>query len=576
MSAIKFEFDSTSMEELLKNEIVLDDADVKSNSVITGKVVSIEKDIDEPYVLLALPYKADGKVLLSDLDTEPKIGEELEALVYHLEESSGLLILSVRRLKQRIGWSLIESSFEKELSVYGTIKRKVNGGFLVDVSSILLFLPFTELGHYPKMRENQDHDSFPEDEIALRILELDVKKKRGLVSRKKIQEEEKEVYWKKFAEIHQQGSIVHGKIVHIINVGVFVEKDKVTGFVHNSNISWSRSNTEQKKSFSVGQDVSVYILEIDVENRRLSLGIKQTLVDPWTNIEEHISVGQVQTGKVQFVAKYGAFFDLSEDLEGLLHVSEMSWVKNYFKMSDLLKVGEEVQVKVVGVNKEEKKISLSVRELTENPWLKIKNDYKVGDTFKGNITRMFKSGLFVSFEENLEAFIKKEDLTWEDKYSFTVLDNFKKTQEISFKITEINLEKKCIYGSHRACLENPYKIFKEQYKMGSILDAIIASITSFGLFLSIEGVPMDALVPMRFIPKEKSTDLRKHFQKKEKIQVCVKYIDVENEKITLSITDVVTKLASQEIRKYITRESELEKATFSPFAELGNFLEKNS
>ena len=569
VSTVSFQTPNVSMEELLNQE-PMSVQEVSSGKIVIGKIVSIHNEKEPAYAIVSIGAKLEGQISLKEFDDDVKMGEEVEALVRGRDKETGLIILSKRELERRKGWEVIIESFEKELPVNGEVKRKMKQGYLVNVEQVPMFMPHSLVGSLANAQNKKGRRfDLIGTSFTVNIIELNHKRKTGIVSRKKFQDEQNQQHWSAISEKLNIGDIVAAKVVKQIKAGVFLEVENVLGFMHNNNISWERNKDELKEGLKDVETIQARVLEIDAENNRLSLGVKQLTEDPWSTVNEKYEVGQVVKGTVSFVANYGAFIDMGNGLEGLLHVTEMSWTRKVNQAREIVRLGQEIEAKIIGINAADKRISLGLRQMFENPWTDIKTTYKVGQVVKGFVKDLAPFGAFVAITDEIDGLIRKEDINW-DEPAVDPRKHFKTGQEIEFKIVEINLEDKRIGCSARHLLPNPYKDLRNKYPRGSVVEGVISGVADFGVFIRFED-RYEGLVHINNLPQEQTTNIRQNYKKGDAVKAVVKGIDAENRKISLSIKDVEYALARKEMAQYIEKDYKDEIATSNPFATLAGF-----
>lgn len=562
--AIKFQIPNESMESLL-NESSVPVTDVHKGDIIQGKVVTFQKDEHSNSIIIAMGTKSEGRISLKEFDEKPSVGDTVEAIVKYIDKDSGLAVLSKRALEQRRGWEIVKDAYDNSVPINGSVKRKMKQGYLVNAEGLHLFLPHTLVGSLANYRQKTRKADIIGKSLSFKIVELNPRKKTGIVSRKAFLDEQNNQRWDELTEAVKIGDVIEAIVKKHITVGAFLEVNGVLGFLHKSNISWDRKNDNFKEKLPLESTISVRVLEIDPENHKLSLGLKQLTEDPWEAVDQKFEVGQKVTGKISFVARYGAFVDLGESLEGLLHVSEMSWTRKINHAHEIVKLDQEIETIILGINKEEKRISLGLKQLFANPWDEIRDNLSVGHVMKSTVRDVTSFGIFVSISNDIDGLIRKDDISWEEPAP-DPKKSFKSGDEIEFKIIEINLDDRKIGCSRRHLLPNPYKGLKKKYPRGSVIKGSVSGIVDFGIFVRFdEGY--EGLVHTSAMEREQSQNLKTTFQKGMPVQVVVKSIDPENRKISLSLKDVNYALEKMEMSQYIEK-NEDQPLTDNPFKNL--------
>jgi len=541
-------------------------ADIRSGATITGKIVSITAD----YVVVDMGSKSEGRIGIREFDTAPAVGETVEALVRSFDQETGMVQLSKRELELRRGWEIVKEAHEKNVPVNGLVKRSMRDGYMVNVEGVFMFMPHTAVGLLGPRERGARKMNIVGQNYLVKILDLNDRRKTGTVSRKAFQDEQNATVWKDIGNKINLNDSVKGVVTKHTNSGVFINIQGIEGFLHRSNITWERKADNAKDKIEIGTEVTVRVLEIEPENHRLSLGLKQLTDDPWSTVLTRFKVGDKVKGTVSFVATYGAFVELDAGLEGLLHITEMSWTRKVNHANEIVKLGQEVETKIIGINKDDKRISLGLRQLHANPWDTIRTEVKVGETMRGKIRGLTNTGIFVSITDAIDGLIKKEDIGWTEpapdpKRTYKIGD------EIEFKVIEINSEDRKVQCSIRHTLPNPYKKLRDKYPRGTVVAGVVTGIVDFGVFIKFdEGY--EGLAHISTMEKEQSANFKKAFTKGQEIKAVIKSIDPESRKISFSLKDVTFALEKIEMRQYLEKESTSRAETTSPFAGLKSLV----
>jgi len=557
---VLFQDSNVSMADVFKTDTAV--ADIRSGGIISGKIVSITPE----FAIVDMGGKSEGRIGLREFDVAPAVGETVEALVKSYDRETGLVQLSKRELEMRRGWEIVKEAHEKAVPVNGLVKRSMRDGYMVNVEGVFMFLPHTEVGLLGPRDRGAKRLNIVGQTYLVKILDLNDRRKTGTVSRKAFQDEQNATVWKDIGSRIQLNDSVKGIVTKHTNSGVFINVQGIEGFLHRSNMTWERKADTAKEKLEIGAEVTVRVLEIEPENHRLSLGLKQLTDDPWSTVLTRFKVGDRVQGKISFVANYGAFVELGEGLEGLLHVTEMSWTRKVNHASEMVKVGQDIETKIIGINKDDKRISLGLRQLHANPWDTIRTEIKVGETMKGKIRGLTNTGIFVSITDSIDGLIKKEDIGWTEpapdpKRTYKIGD------EIDFKVIEINSEERKVQCSIRHTLPNPYKNLRDKYPRGTVIEGTVSGVVDFGIFIKFdEGY--EGLAHLSTMEKEQVGNFKKVFAKGQPVKAVIKSIDPESRKISLSLKDVTFALEKIEMRQYLEKESSNKTETTSPFANL--------
>ncbi len=537
-------------------------ADIRPGGEVTGKIVSITPD----FAIIDMGGKSEGRIGIREFDVTPAVGETVEALVKSYDRETGLVHLSKRELEMRRGWEVVKEAFEKNVPVNGLVKRSMRDGYMVNVEGVFMFMPHTAVGLLGPRDRGSKRINIVGQNYLVKITELNDRRKSGSVSRKIFQDEQNATVWKDIGSKIQLNHSVKGIVTKHTNSGVFINVEGIEGFLHRSNMTWERKADTAKEKLEIGAEVTVRVLEIEPENHRLSLGLKQLTDDPWSTVLTRFKVGDKVEGKISFVANYGAFVELGSGLEGLLHVTEMSWTRKVNHANEIVKVGQDIETKIIGINKDDKRISLGLRQLHANPWDTIRTEVKVGETMKGKIRGLTNTGIFVAITDNIDGLIKKEDIGWTEPAP-DPKKTYKIGDEIEFKVIEINSEDRKVQCSIRHTLPNPYKKLRDKYPRGTVVSGVVSGVVDFGLFIKFdEGY--EGLAHLSTMEREQSANFKKTFTKGQEIKAVIKSIDPESRKISLSLKDVTFALEKIEMRQYLEKESSNKTETASPFANL--------
>ena len=557
---VLFQDSNVSMADVFKTDTAV--ADIRSGAIVSGKIVGITPE----FAIIDMGGKSEGRIGIREFDVEPAVGETVEALVRSHDQETGLVQLSKRELELRRGWEIVKEAFEKQVPVNALVKRSMREGYMVNVEGVFMFLPHTQVGLLGPRERGAKKINIVGQTYLVKILDLNDRRKTGTVSRKVFQDEQNATVWKDIGDKIKIGHIIKGIVTKHTNSGVFINVEGIEGFLHRSNITWERKADQAKDKLEIGSQVNVRVLEIEPENHRLSLGLKQLTDDPWSTVLTRFKVGDKVTGKVSFVANYGAFVELGEGLEGLLHITEMSWTRKVNHANEIVKVGQEIETKIIGINKDDKRISLGLRQLHANPWDTIRTEVKVGETIKGKIRGLTNNGIFVAITDSIDGLIRKEDIGWTEpapdpKRTYKIGD------EIEFKVIEINSEERKVQCSIRHTLPNPYKKLRDKYPRGTVIEGAVSGVVDFGIFIKFdEGY--EGLAHISTMEKEQSTNFKKTFAKGQPVKAVIKSIDPESRKISLSLKDVTYALEKIEMRQYLEKENSNKTETASPFANL--------
>jgi len=523
--------------ESLGMEALLDIYDKKMSSFTEGEIVKGRVlKITATEVVVDIGYKSEGllnKSEVTDFKGEVKVkpGDEIDVYVDRLEDSSGYVTVSREKAERMLVWDRIEAAFKADEPISGRVVDRVKGGLSVDVGGVKAFLPGSLIDTKPV----KNLDSLRGHEYKFKIVSFDKKRNNIVLSRRAIVEVEQVAQKQETLGKLEEGKLTHGVVKNITDYGVFVDLGGIDGLLHITDISWGRVN-KPSDYFNVGDEIEVVVLKFDPANERVSLGYKQKLQDPWSDVVERYPLGAKVRGHVVSLADYGAFVELEEGVEGLIHVSEMSWTKKVRNPSKLLSIGGEVEAVVADVNVQNRRISLSLKALEQNPWDTIAERYPVGAVISGKVRNLTDFGAFVEVEEGIDGLIHISDMSWNRriKHPNEVL---KKGDTVQARVINVDGENQRLSLSIREFLPNEWDNFARAHNMGDDVVGTISKITDFGLFIRLaDGV--EGLAHISEITRDGRVKLDKMFQPGEAIRTRVIKIDPGERKIGLTTRDV--------------------------------------
>ena len=502
---------------------------IQYGNIAQGKVVQITNDM----VMVDVGWKTEGFIPASELkDTQGNInvsvGDEIEVFI-DKRDADGNLILSKNKATKLKVWDEIKSACENNTPVKGKVVEKVKGGLSVDIG-IIAFLP----GSQVDVRPVKDLDQFVGQTMDFKVLKYDRKRNNVVLSRRSIVALERETEKKDILESIQEGSIVQGVIKNITDYGIFIDLGGIDGLLHVTDISWGRI-TKPSDHFRKGDKITVKVLSFDREKERVSLGFKQLTENPWEHIMEKYPVGSIAEGKVVNLTDYGVFVELETGVEGLVHISEMYWTREIKHPSKVLKVGDEIKVVVLDVNTEAKRISLSLKQTSPNPWEKLKEKYPEGTIVKGVVRNITNFGVFVGIEEGIDGLIHVSDISWKHRVSHPS-EYFKKGQEVEAVVEKVDVENEKFSLSVKKMEKNPWEALSQKYAPGSVVNGKITNFTDFGIFVEIEE-GIEGLVHISEISQKRVKTSSELYAMGDTVSAVIKSIDPKSKKIRLSIKD---------------------------------------
>jgi small subunit ribosomal protein S1 len=512
---------SSTMSELLGKTM----RSFSEGSIVKGRV--LQKRPNE--VLVDIGYKSEGVISLSEFeDSEPlEVGSEVEVLLERLENDEGMVVLSKEKAAQKQNWEKIVAIFNNGGLITGKVKAVVKGGLMLNVG-VEAFLP----GSQVDIIAPKDLRIYEGKTLECKIVKLNEERKNVVLSRRELIEAERAEKRAKLLGGIEKGGTVKGTVKNITDFGAFIDLDGLDGLLHITDMSWSRLN-HPSEMLKVGQEIEVLVLDIDREKERVSLGLKQKTMNPWDQIAEKYPVNMKVKGKVTNLVPYGAFVELEPGIEGLVHVSELSWTKRIARPADVLTQGQEIEAVVLGVSKEDQKVSLSVRQLDTNPWEVVTGKYPTGTRVKGKVRNLTAYGAFVELEEGIDGMIHVSDLSWTKKINHPS-EVLKKGDDIEAEVLEIDKANQRISLSLKHLSDDPWKSIEDRYKIGDLVTGKVSKVASFGAFIQLAD-EIDGLVHISQISNDRVEKVKEVLKIGQEVSARVIKVDKTERRIGLSI-----------------------------------------
>jgi len=497
----------------------------REGSIVKGHI--LEKRPKE--FLIDIGYKSEGVVSASEFENpeEIQVGDEVEVLLERLENDLGMVILSKLKASQRQNWSKIVKLFEAEGIIKGRVKSVVKGGLIVNVG-VEAFLPASQVDINPP----KDLTQFVGNTYDFKIVKLNEDRKNVVLSRRELIEAERSERRQQFLGTMSAGDKVEGTVKNITDFGAFLDLDGIDGLLHITDMSWARL-THPSEAVKPGDRLTVVVLEINKDKERISLGLKQLQSNPWDRLEERFPIGQKIKGKVTNLMPYGAFIQIEEGIEGLIHVSELSWTKRITRPSDVLTLGQDIEAVVLGVNKEDQKISLGVRQLEPNPWDEIEQRYVIGKQVRGQVRNMTAYGAFVELEEGIDGMVHVSDLSWNKKINHPS-EVLKKGDEVDAVVIDIDKANQRISLGVKQLETDPWKEIEGKFKVGDVVKGTVSKIANFGAFIELPGA-IDGLVHISQITEDRVEKVKDVLKVGQEVEARVIKIDKTERRLGLSI-----------------------------------------
>ena len=509
---------------------------IKDKEVTEGTVISINKR----EVVVNIGYKSDGIIPFNEFRYNPdlKVGDTVEVFVENQEDSKGQLVLSHKKARTAKSWERVNQALENDEIIKGYIKCRTKGGMIVDVFGIEAFLPGSQIDVKPI----RDYDMFVDKTMEFKVVKINQEYKNVVVSHKALIEAELEQQRKEIIAKLEKGQVLEGTVKNITSYGVFIDLGGVDGLIHITDLSWGRVNNPAD-IVEPDQKLNVVILDFDEEKKRIALGLKQLQPHPWDKLDENLKVGDKVKGKVVVMTDYGAFVEIAPGVEGLIHVSEMSWSQHLRSAQDFLKVGDEVEAVILTLDRDERKMSLGIKQLKENPWDKIEERYPVGSKHTAKVRNFTNFGVFVELEEGVDGLIHISDLSWTKKIKhpseFTQIG-----ADIDVVVLEIDKDNRRLSLGHKQLEDNPWDNFETIYTVGSIHEGTITELLDKGAVISLPyGV--EGFATPKHLVKEDGTQAKQD----EKLQFKVIEFNKDAKRIILSHSRIFEDEQKAEARK---------------------------
>ena len=516
----------SSMEDLLQQS---GNADINEDKIVNGRVA--EKN--DKGILLDIGFKAEAFIDKAELGEKwdtVKTGDMLEVYLEQMEDEENVPSVSLHKAELQKSWDSIEQNYKEGDLIKGTIKSRVKGGLIVDVG-VEAFLP----GSQVDLGAVRNLDDFLGKEEEFKILKISAERRNIVLSRRELLEAERAKQRATLLDELVPKTIRRGVVKNITEFGAFVDLNGMDGLLHITDMSWKRIS-HPSEVVHVGQELEVMILDVDKERQRVSLGLKQKDGNPWDTVDVKYPKGSRVKGRVVNVMPYGAFVELEEGIEGLVHVSEMSWTKKVNKASDVLKEGDEVEAVVLEVSKENRKISLGLRQCQENPWKVIKERFPKGTRIKGVVRNMTGYGAFVQIQDDIDGMIHVSDMSWIRKVN-NPSEILHKGMEVEAVILEVDDVNQRISLSMKKLTDDPWQTIQNKYKVGDIVEGKVTKLASFGAFVELEG-GIDGLIHISELSDDHVARVKDAVNIGDTVRARVKNISTEERRIGLSLRDV--------------------------------------
>jgi len=498
-------------------------------TILKGKILgTIGND-----VIIDTGYKSEGIISLSEFDSpdEIKMGNEIDVMLESFEDDTGLIQISKRKADRIRGWEKIVTKYKEGDVVTGKVIRKIKGGLLVDVG-IPIFLPASQIDIKPP----GEIAEYIGKEVTCKILKIDEIQQNIIVSRRKLIEEERSKQKQEFLSKVETGQIVKGTVKNIADFGAFIDLGGIDGLLHITDMSWGRIS-HPSEMLAIGDETEVKILGIDKEKEKIALGLKQKTENPWQSVEEKYPIGSKIKGQVVNIMTYGAFVKLETGIEGLVHISEMSWTRRINHPSEIAAIGDSVEAIVLNINKEKEEISLSIKQVEKNPWTLIEEKYPPRTKIKGRVRNLTNYGAFIEIEDGIDGLLHISDMSWSKKVAHPS-EIVKKGDKIETIVLSVDKEKKRVSLGIKQLKDDPWKKeIPEKYSVGDIVKGKVTKIADFGAFLDL-GDGLEGLLHISELSNKKIDNLEKIISIGDELDIKIIKMEPEARKIGLSIKDI--------------------------------------
>ena len=500
--------------------------DIKNGSIVQARVDSVDERTG--MVVMDIGGKSEGSIALSEFgEALPKAGDVFEVYYDGLDNSDSAM-LSKRRADRLRAWERVSGKYHEGDEIQGIVQRKIKGGLLVDVEGVNVFLPASQVN----LRRTHDISDFINEPVRARIIKIDSERMNIVVSRRKLLEEERQKKKEDLLKDIQDGQVRKGTVKNIADFGVFVDLGGIDGLLHITDMSWGRIN-HPSEMVKLDQEIEVVVLRVDQDRERIALGLKQKQASPWEGIESRYPVASKHQGEVVNIMSYGAFVKLEDGVEGLVHISEMSWTKRINHPSELVKTGDKVNVVVLEYNHQKQEISLGMKQAETNPWDLVEDHYPIGTVIEGTVRNLTSYGAFVEIEEGIDGLLHVSDMSWTKKVTHPS-EMVKKGDKLQCVVLSVDKEKKRIALGRKQLSADPWlETIPQTYHVGDLLSGYVTKITNFGAFVKLEE-DLEGLLHISELSDNKVTNVEDIVKPGMKVEVRVIRVDTEERKIGLS------------------------------------------
>jgi small subunit ribosomal protein S1 len=519
-----------------------------NNERVNGHVIRIT----EKEVVVDIGFKSEGLIPVEEFGNNiPELGDEIEIYVDKIEDRKGQLILSKKKADFLRAWERLKEVHDADGIIEGYIVKRIKGGMVVDLGGVEGFLPGSQIDVRPVI----DFDNFVGKTMNLKIVKLNEARKNIVVSRKEILEETLKEKREELLSQIQVDQVLKGRVKNITDFGAFIDLGGVDGLLHITDMSWGRIK-HPSEMLSIDDVVEVKVIDYNTEKQRVSLGVKQLESHPWEDIESKYPIDSVVKGRIVSITNYGVFVELEKGVEGLIHISEMSWTQHIKHPSEIYQINDEVEAKVLAIDSQDRKISLGVKQLQPDPWDELERKYSPGMKVKGIVRNLTQFGAFVEIEDGIDGLIHVSDLSW-IKVVRHPKEVLQKGQEIDVVILEINNEARKISLGFKQLEENPWDVLANKYKSNKMVKATVLKVLDKGIIMTIEGEDVEAIVPLNTMSKKDKRDYTRNIKVGDELELRVIEVRQDDRKIVLASEDLGLSEDDKDIARVMAKQEDV-------------------
>ncbi len=539
-------------------EEAVSENDIKTGEIVKGTIVEVQSD----YVLVDINYKSEGLIPMSEfrfIEGEDLIkpGEEIEVYVDKIENDNGMIVLSKEKADMMRAWTDISRAAENQEHIEGTVIAKVKGGLSVDIG-VKAFLPGSQID----LRPVRNMDIYIGKKYKFKVIKFNKKRGNIVLSRRALLEEERESLKTQTKDLMKEGTRVMGVVKNVTDYGAFIDLGGIDGLLHITDMSWSRIK-HPSEVINVGDEIEVVVLKYDTEKERVSLGLKQLSEDPWLDTAGKFPVGTRLTGKVVSLTDYGAFLDVGEGVEGLVHVSEMSWTKRVKHPSQIVNVGDAVEVQVLALDQDNRRISLGMKQLQTNPWNELKEAYPPGTIIEGDIKSVTDFGIFVGIEDGIDGMVHISDFSWTRRVNHPS-EIYKKDDKIRAVVLGVDIENERFSLGVKQLDSDPWSVVEKSFTIGSLHEVKVTKVADFGVFVELSN-DIEGLVHISELSTKRVNSPEEVCKVGDLVKAEVISVDQDARKIGLSVRLATLREQNGDVSEYL-------KKTSKPNATIGDLF----